>query len=432
MGRFGFLVKLVSCIGIAIVSCPADAQNRGQFIESRFDSFDKDGDGRITASEANRPFLIRQFDKDGDGALSIDEFRAVMEKAVNRQGPSTDAGKPWQAADFVGDIPDAAPISQQSVLAAAQYSASKKGISFLVMYDGKPIYADYPNGGSATRGHELASGTKSFTGVMAIAAIEDGLIASLDENVSDTITEWKDDPLKSKITVRQLLDLTSGISPGSSDGGQVPSYASAIRNPTLTPPGEKFNYGPAHFQCFGELMRRKLKSGGSSESPLEYLTRRIFKPIGLDYARWRSDEDGHPHLPSGAALTATEWAKFGELIRLGGTWEGTSIIPQSKLDQCFVGNDANPAYGLTFWLNTKVKPATRRSIPQIRFGSDDLTNTTKIPSDIVFAAGAGKQRLFISRDAKLVVVRQADGIVDALDGKRDSYSDLEFLSRLLK
>jgi hypothetical protein len=48
------------------------------------------------------------------------------------------------------------------------------------------------------------------------------------------------------------------------------------------------------------------------------------------------------------------------------------------------------------------------------------------------AAGAGNQRLYVSREKKLVVVRQAEGIVNALVGDRSvKWSDAEFLYRLL-
>src|SRR3974390_1143985 len=82
---------------------------------------------------------------------------------------------------------------------AAAYSAQYHGVSMLVMKDGKIIFEDYPNGHLASEPHELASGTKSFSGVVAIAAQEDGLL-SLDEKVSQTITEWNGDSSRESIT----------------------------------------------------------------------------------------------------------------------------------------------------------------------------------------------------------------------------------------
>jgi len=51
---------------------------------------------------------------------------------------------------------------------------------------------------------------KSFWGLVAYATATDGLL-DLDEKVTDTITEWKSDPGKNGITIRQLMNLTSGV-----------------------------------------------------------------------------------------------------------------------------------------------------------------------------------------------------------------------------
>jgi CubicO group peptidase (beta-lactamase class C family) len=311
---------------------------------------------------------------------------------------------------------------------AAEYSAGKKGISVLVRVDGKELFADYPNGGRKDRAHELASGTKSFSGVMAAAAIQDKLISSWDEKISDTITEWKDDPKKAEVTLRQLLSLSSGMSGG--QVGRVPTYADAIQTEFRFDPGKRFQYGPAPYQTFGEVMRRKLEP--KNESPYDYLQRRILKPIDLQVGSWRKGADRQIHLPSGAALTASEWAKFGELIRAGGTWEGKEILPQKLLDECFIPSKINPSYGLTFWLGATANGTREAMLPALAklrnpTGKDELR-----VKDLVFAAGAGDQRLFTSRDLKLVVVRQADGILAALGGNDDSgWNDREFLARLL-
>ncbi|MBX9688441.1 MAG: serine hydrolase, partial [Candidatus Obscuribacterales bacterium] len=127
---------------------------------------------------------------------------------------------------------------------AAHYSAQNNGVSMLVMQNGKIIFEDYPNGSNSSKAFELASGTKSFSGVAAIAAKEDGLL-ELDEAVSKTISEWKKDERKSKITIRQLLSLISGIK------GEVlhpTAYADAINTELSAAPGSVFQYGAAPFQ----------------------------------------------------------------------------------------------------------------------------------------------------------------------------------------
>src|SRR5712691_9902159 len=91
-----------------------------------------------------------------------------------------------------------AEIRSSDCARAAKYSESKRGISMLVMQNGRTIFEHYANGGSASGRWPIFSGTKSFWGVAALAAVHDGLFR-LDDVVSDTITEWKNDPRKSRI-----------------------------------------------------------------------------------------------------------------------------------------------------------------------------------------------------------------------------------------
>ncbi|MCL4201627.1 MAG: serine hydrolase [Pirellulaceae bacterium] len=97
--------------------------------------------------------------------------------------------------------------------AARHYSESNGGQGMLVRLDGQIIFEGYGNGGGKDRAQMLASGTKSFVGVAAMAAVEDGLIR-LDDRACESLTEWQNDPVKSQITYRQLLTLTSGLTAG--------------------------------------------------------------------------------------------------------------------------------------------------------------------------------------------------------------------------
>lgn len=296
--------------------------------------------------------------------------------------------------------------------AAAAYSAERRGVSMLAMRRGEVIFEDYPNEGGVTRGWELASGTKSFTGVMCAAAIQDRLISSWDERAADTLTEWRNDERR-RITIRHLLSLTSGI--GSGPIARPPAYADAIAQPAEIAPGERFAYGPTPFQIFGEIIRRK-----TDGDPLDYLTRRILAPLGIEPTHWRRGADGMPHMPSGAGFTARDWARFGWFVLQGG--EGR--VDRDALRACFSGSRANPGYGLSFWLlrNGLVPPGRNAGIEidtamSERFGG------------ISMAAGAGNQRLYLVPALDLVIARQATGILQALM-RRDSgphWSDAEFL-----
>ena len=103
-----------------------------------------------------------------------------------------------------------AEIQAADCARAAKYSESKRGVSMLVIQNGRTIFEHYANGGSARGKWPIFSGTKSFWGIAALAAAREGLF-KLDDPVSDTITEWKSDPRKSQITIRELLNQTDGI-----------------------------------------------------------------------------------------------------------------------------------------------------------------------------------------------------------------------------
>ncbi len=316
---------------------------------------------------------------------------------------------------------------------AANYSREHRGLSILVIKDGKTVFEEYHNGHTATTAWTLASGTKSFSGVILAAAIEDKLFAGFDEKVSETITEWKNDPRRSQITLRQLLQLTSGVTTGLT--AVPPTYSAAIKGEIVADAGKEFRYGATAFQIFGEVMRRKLAP--RRESVRQYLERRILDPIGASVARW-NEQEGQPNLPSGAYMTTREWAKFGLLLLNEGQWEGKRVIRKDLLAELYKGSEANPNYGITFWLNryhggettARVEGAGRRGILR-RLGMRGEPAFERVsgygfgrdlPHDVFAAAGGGNQRLYVIRSRGLLVVRQ---------GRLAKFDDEHFLGLLL-
>ena len=301
--------------------------------------------------------------------------------------------------------------------AAARYAAAKNGVAMLVMREGRVLFEDYPNGGGPDRAWETASGTKSFCGVLAAAAAADGLL-SIDETCARTLVEWADDR-RATITVRDLLTLTSGLAGGAI--GRPPSYAQAVTAQPAFEPGQRFQYGPTPFQVFGEIIRRKLTAAGANPDPLDYLRQRVLDPAGITFGPWRRGFDGLPMLPQGAALSARDWARFGQFVLDGGR-----KLDAKTLAACFDGTAANPGYGLSWWL---LRPGLVGPGP--RAGIDGVLGQALAHEDVVMAAGAGDQRLYLLRRRGLVVVRQATGIVAALMGAGTGWQDAVFLQTLL-
>jgi CubicO group peptidase (beta-lactamase class C family) len=309
---------------------------------------------------------------------------------------------------------------------AAKYSESRHGFSMLVIQNNRTVFERYAFGATANGRWPIFSGTKSFWGIAALSAVGEGLF-KLDDPVCNTITEWRSDPVRSQITIRQLLSLTDGM-----DGAPHLHRASipdrnglAIKTSLVAQPGTAFTYGPSHLQVFGELLRRKLNGRNATS----YLEERVLDPLGINSLEYKKDARGNPLLASGFELSAREWARLGELIIGNGNYHGRQIVSADLLRQAFVGSGPNPAYGLTFWLNRSVGFLAREQdiermldLPWQRDAWGGVCICKGAPPDMVVGLGSGYQRLFVIPSLKTVIVRQ---------GESARFSDAYFLRLVL-
>lgn len=318
---------------------------------------------------------------------------------------------------------EAAELQPADAARAASYSEKRRGVSLLVMQNGRAVFERYANGGAAEKKWPIFSGTKSFWGVAALAAVHEGLL-TFDEPVANTITEWKRDGRKARVTVRELLQATDGIETASrlQRDSVADRNAMATRLPALAEPGRAFAYGPSHLQIFCELLCRKL----ADHDAFAYLSRRVLEPLRLGDLEPRRDRRGNPLLATGFKLTAREWSRFGELILA----HGRRVVPGDLLQQAFHGSEANPAYGMTFWLNREAEDPEAREEDIENLLERDAASTDwshvcicrDAPADMVVALGSGYQRLFMIPSINALVVRQ---------GSNAPFSDAKFLRLIL-
>ena len=325
---------------------------------------------------------------------------------------------------FVGGNGCGFALDAASMKAAAEYSAARRGAALLIIQNGKTLFQSYPGNHAAQEAHRIYSGTKGFWVLAALAAEADGIL-KLDERVAETIEEWRSDDRKKHISIRQLLDFTSGLEPmWLLHGDTVPDRnAVALRLPVVATPGERFIYGPASLQVFHELFRRKLASFG--ETPTNYLERKVLKPIGLGPQEYKRDRAGNPLLATGFRLTAEQWSRMGRLILSG----GAPVVSPRSLSQCLRGSTANPAFGMGFWNNHSAGPNAREFDIEDMLERDwwqqewrDACLCRDAPADTIASVGSGYQRLIVIPSMDLIIVRL---------GKNARFSDGEFLRILL-
>ncbi len=307
---------------------------------------------------------------------------------------------------------------------AARYSAQRGERALLVWQNGRLSLERYSVAEPSNREH-IFSITKSLCALGAFAAIGRKLL-QLDEPASLTLTEWQNDPQKRRITLRDLLNQTSGLSPGFED-----LYAANVRNknqralnlPMTAPAGEKFAYGPSHYEVLEALMARKL-----GEPPLAWIERAVLGPLGIRPGGWRRDRLGNPYFSAGAQVSARNLLAAGHLVRRKGWRWIFPLVPSSLVREASLGSRANPIYGLGFWLN---RLATENNAVEIdveeaisaRTDWNHLCLSRSAPVDMVAMVGSRGQRVYVSSSRRLVIVRL---------GSQAGFRDPDFLRRFFR
>ncbi len=313
----------------------------------------------------------------------------------------------------------AAPITAAHFALADRYSMAHGGLTLRVQQGGRVIFEDYAEGYSASTPHKIYSGTKNFVAVTALIAEQEGLL-NLSEPASKTLTEWRNDRRRA-ITIDQLLSQTSGLSPSTdlinSASDQMEAAVSAH---LIAAPGTQFHYGPVGYQAFGEILKRKLQPSGRSVE--DYMNDKLFDPLDIDIASWKHDDAGNPLMHAGLALSTEEWAKFGEFVKSELLVSKKLLVQPQLFKILFTGHHANPAYGISFWLNRPPPSPRLQKMADLQPAQDGEQMYSGGPRDIYAAYGTSHQRLYIIPSLDLVIVRFSEG---------SRFSDGDFLSRLL-
>lgn len=325
-----------------------------------------------------------------------------------------------------------AQLTSEAIAAARAYSGKHSGAGMIVAEAGAIRYEDYYNGHKGNEPLHIYSGTKSFFGVLAVIAEEEGIL-KLDELVAETLPEWRDDPRKKLITLRELLNFTSGL-----ETGFVQIYGRSNADKLLLGVGLKatrvrgatFVYGPGNLQVFCEVLRRKLAKRGMTYE--QYLRRKLIEPLGISISEWRADSHGNVIPSAGMYLNARDWLSFGNMVVAGGIWKGRQLVETDSLRKCFMGTPINPAFGLCFWLNAhRDDPMAREIDVELLLDREPMPEdwsqsclSKSAPKDLVCSLGSNFQRLYLVPSMQLTVVHQGK--------KGDNFRDAEFLAILFR
>jgi len=204
--------------------------------------------------------------------------------------------------------------------------------AFLVIHRDSIVHESYYRGHSDTTHSNSFSMAKSFLAALVGVAVGEGYIASLDEPVSTFIPEFSEGE-NARLTVRHLLQMTSGIPFGESYQNMFGYMARSYYGKHLIKetmnfrvsksPGEFWVYEGGNSVLLGMILER---STGRSCS--QYFSEKIWSCIGAEHpAYWNLDQEGGMEKTfSGVYATARDFARIGKLYLHDGAWKGDTLI----------------------------------------------------------------------------------------------------------
>jgi CubicO group peptidase (beta-lactamase class C family) len=263
--------------------------------------------------------------------------------------------------------------------------------SLLVVRHGYLVYERYWNGDAHT-GQEAFSVTKSFTGALVGIALGDHHLRSLDRTVGELLAAHLPataDPRLAKVTVRQLLTMSSGLAGDDlSLGGdydllerlhQSRDWVRHILGRKLVArPGAAFAYSNA-----GSHLLSAIVADATGRSTLAFARSRLFGPLGIHtehafqpvasadptraerqaYAQakvaWPTDPQGYQLGFGGLKLPARDLAKLGYLFLNGGRWDGVQVVPAGYVRASTQRQSRPPpggpfdGYGYQWWVTSE-------------------------------------------------------------------------------
>lgn len=289
--------------------------------------------------------------------------------------------------------------------------------AFLVIKEDKIVYEYYSPDFGPNHRLRLSAAGKSIAASIALAVQLDAGQIDLDSPAWHYIPSWKDDPVKSLITVRHLIAHTSGIEnvawgqPGLEGWKDEFDRDLSARFPlTLNQapiqfvPGSRVEYSSTGYYALSYALTSSLKP--AAESNIQDLLRnRIMLPMGIPNDAWRLDFRGS-HTLDGLELfyaaegrySARAIARIGQLMLNKGAWNGQALI-RPEIITALVSedlrpiNDSQPTWGLGWILNV-----------------DGFFPS--LPSDSFLAIRGSDKVMLVVPSLDLVMLRFGDPLVD--------------------
>ena len=328
--------------------------------------------------------------------------------------------------DWVDASSDAASAAGAALDALEAYAfpspvdeANRTGVrtdGLVIVRDGEVLYERYGRDWTADKPHLQWSSTKSVAATLVGMAVLDGTL-DVDASICDTIEV--DSPTSCEITTRNLMEHGSGLAWRETYEGQSPTASSIVGmlygagkedmagfvsgHPLRDVPGTTYSYSSGDTMVQAAVAHALL----TKTSGADYLTTRLFGPLGMKSAEFEVDGKGVPIGSSSLYITPRDMARYGAFLLQDGCWGGERLLPEGWMARATTpastvdGKHIKPLKGAlpgwNVWLN-HTHPAVH----------DGKLPWPDAPEGTFAALGHWRQAIYVLPEHGVVVARTGD------------------------
>jgi CubicO group peptidase (beta-lactamase class C family) len=238
------------------------------------------------------------------------------------------SSSPFQFPEELKSLPKDFDYENQS-MSLTGFLDDTQTTGLLVLKDGKIVYENYWLGHAEGKPHISFSVAKSFVSALMGIAIEEGLVTSIEEAVTDYVPELVGSGYEG-VSIKDVLQMSSGVlfnedygdfnsdinrfSRATAFGTSLDDFsASLVRE---REPGTYHHYVSIDTQVLGMVLTR-----ATGKSLSDYLSEKIWQPIGMEHqAFWLADDYQMELALGGLNVSLRDYAKLGWLFLNQGTW----------------------------------------------------------------------------------------------------------------
>jgi len=308
----------------------------------------------------------------------------------------------FAVADTVMGWPVAQPDYDEDAIAALDKAIENETFrdinSVIVIRHGKLLIERYYNGASRTATHNPRSVGKTFAATVLGIAIDEGYISGIDQKLDafydlERYENYSDK--KAAVTLEHLLTMTSGFDGFDFDADSVGNEENmypqddwvtwALNLPMADDrePGDEWRYFTAGIVILGDILNAAVPGGLEA-----YADRKLIERLGVRNYEWQHTPQRVANTAGGIQLTPLGFAKFGELHRNYGRWNGETIVAAD-------------------WVDAMMRPVVDTTIEGNRYGYLWWHKSYRVGDDdwpVTYCSGNGGNKIFVFDRRELVVV----------------------------